>query len=170
MQTSGNEDEDECLGVGLFSTRAIQKGEKIYTSYSGDDKISKVWETAFDCQCYCCQCSATCCKQTSPEWVQGEDSTTPASLVKGHPMIETDQPPPDQMDTDTDSPGLGKTGEWQLLTFTDNILGVARSPSLTATEASGKAQQTTCKRQRGSPESGTSTLRKRRYANPTSAS
>ena len=71
-------------------------------------------------------------------------------------MIETDQPPPDQMDTETDSPGLGQTGEGHLLTFTDNILSVARYPSLTATATSDYAQQTTCRRQRVSPESGTS--------------
>ena len=156
MKASGNGDEDECLGVGLFSTRAIQKGEQIYASYSGDDKISKVWETAFGRRCYCVQCSGTCCKKTSPEWVQGGSSTTPASLVKGDPMIATDQPPPDKMDTETASLGLGQTGEGRLLTSTDNILSVARHPSLKATAISGNAQQTASKRQWGSPASETS--------------
>ena len=88
--------------------------------------------------------------------VQGGYSTTSASLVKGDPMIETDQPPPDQIDTETVSLGLAPTGEGRLLTSTDNILNVARDPSLKATTVSGNAQQTTCKRQWGSPELGTS--------------
>ena len=39
MRTSGNDDEDECLGSGLFATRTIRTGEQIYVSYSED--ISK---------------------------------------------------------------------------------------------------------------------------------
>ncbi len=36
MRTSGTDDEDECLGAGLFATRAIRTGEQIYASYSKD--------------------------------------------------------------------------------------------------------------------------------------
>jgi hypothetical protein len=32
MRTSGNDDEDECLGAGLFATRTIRTGEQIYVS------------------------------------------------------------------------------------------------------------------------------------------
>ena len=52
MEASGNDDEDECLGVGLFSTKAIQKGGHIYVFHSGDDKISQTLETSFGCKCY----------------------------------------------------------------------------------------------------------------------
>ena len=155
MQTSGNEDEDECLGVGLFSTRVIKKGEQIYTSYSGDDKISKVWETVFDCQCYCCQCSGTCCTQTSLEGVQEVDSTTPAVPTQRNSMMETDKPPPDQMDTETNISGPDQAEEGHLLTHTDDTVSVERYPMRTSA-SSTNAQQITCKRQRGLPDLGTS--------------
>jgi hypothetical protein len=57
MRTSGNDDEDGCLGVGAFATRTIRTGEQIYVSYSGN--IDKDWESTFDCRCYCCY-AGTC--------------------------------------------------------------------------------------------------------------
>ena len=71
-------------------------------------------------------------------------------------MIETDQPSSDQMDTETTSLDLGETGEGRVLTTMDNILSLARNPSSKVTVVSDDAQQITCKRQRGSSESGIS--------------
>jgi hypothetical protein len=68
MRTSGNDDEDECLGTGLFATRAIRTGEQIYVSYSED--TAKDWKSTFGCRCYCCRCTGTCSVQDTLDQAQ----------------------------------------------------------------------------------------------------
>ena len=89
MRTSGNDDEDECLGAGLFATRAIRTGEQIYVSYSKD--ITKEWESTFGCRCYCCRCARTCSvRNTSDRAQAGPTLATPISSV---PTPEHQRPP-----------------------------------------------------------------------------
>jgi hypothetical protein len=102
MRTSGTDDEDECLGAGLFATRAIRTGEQIYASYSKD--ITKDWESTFGCKCYCCWCAKTCNVQDSPDGAQTCPSlvATPVSI---YPIPEYQSSPVRQV-VGTRSSGL----------------------------------------------------------------
>ncbi len=83
MRTSGNDDEDECLGTGLFTTRAIRTGEQIYVSYSED--VAKDWESTFVCRCYCCRCARTCIVQDTSD--QAQACPTPMTIpISSDPM------------------------------------------------------------------------------------
>jgi hypothetical protein len=44
---TGNDEEDQCMGVGVVSTRPIGQGEQIFISYSGDEKIEDTWGDIF---------------------------------------------------------------------------------------------------------------------------
>jgi len=76
FQASGNDEEDQCMGVGIVATRPISQGEQIFISYSGDAKIKDTWGEIFPC--YCCQCRKSCVarsartqKRTEPVAYQG---------------------------------------------------------------------------------------------------
>jgi hypothetical protein len=43
FQSSGNEEETPCMGVGVVSIRPISHGEQIFLSYSGDETIEDTW-------------------------------------------------------------------------------------------------------------------------------
>jgi hypothetical protein len=58
FQASGNDEEDQCMGVGVVSTRTISQGEQIFISYSGDETIEDTWGEVF--RCYCCHCQKSC--------------------------------------------------------------------------------------------------------------
>ena len=90
MRTSGNDDDDECLGAGLFATRAIRTGEQIYVSYSED--IAKDWESTFGCRCYCCRCSGTCSEQKTTDRAQVYP-TLMTSPISSDSMPERQSPP-----------------------------------------------------------------------------
>jgi hypothetical protein len=105
MRTSGNDDEDECLGAGLFATRTIRTGEQIYVSYSED--IAKDWEPTFGCRCYCCRCTGTCSVQDTSD--QAQACPTPIVIpISSDPMpgyqnltsVETRGPGLDRMEVD----------------------------------------------------------------------
>ena len=57
-QASGNDEEDQCRGVGIVATRPINQGEQVFISYSGDEKIEDTCGGIFGC--YCCQCQKSC--------------------------------------------------------------------------------------------------------------
>ncbi len=84
FQTSGNDEEDKCLGVGIVSTRSIAQGEQIYISYSGDDDIKNSWGQIF--QCYCCYCRESC-------QAQGDE---PLGSKRKKPVIQQDTGVPGQ--------------------------------------------------------------------------
>ena len=54
FEASGNDEDDQCMGVGIVATRPISQGEQIFISYSGDTQIEDTWGEIF--RCYCCQC------------------------------------------------------------------------------------------------------------------
>jgi hypothetical protein len=58
FQASGNDEDDQCMGVGIVATRPISQGEQVFISYSGDTKIEDTWGKIF--RCYCCQCQRSC--------------------------------------------------------------------------------------------------------------
>jgi hypothetical protein len=58
FQSSGNDEEDQCMGVVVVSTRPISQGEQIFISYSGDETIEDTWGEVF--RCYCCHCQKSC--------------------------------------------------------------------------------------------------------------
>jgi hypothetical protein len=58
FQASGNDEEDQCMGVDIVATRPINQGEQIFISYSGDEKIKDTWGEIF--RCYYCQCQKSC--------------------------------------------------------------------------------------------------------------
>ena len=63
FQASGNDEEDQCRGVGIVATRPISQGEQIFISYSGDARIKDTWGEIF--RCYCCQCRKSCVAQSA---------------------------------------------------------------------------------------------------------
>ena len=101
MRTSGNDDEDECLGAGLFATRTIRTGEQIYVSYSED--IAKDWEPTFGCRCYCCRCTGTCSVQDTSD--QAQACSTPMVIP-----ISSDPTPGYQDLTTVEKRGTGLNG------------------------------------------------------------
>ena len=114
MRSSSNDDEDECLGAGLFATRAIRTGEQILVSYS--DNITRDWESTFGCRCYCCHCSGTC------------STTIPTGQAPGHHMphdslaVDMKAPDPEGMVVDGLPAGLTdptKSSEHSLASDTD---------------------------------------------------
>ena len=58
FQASGNDEDDQCMGVGIVATRPISQGEQVFISYSGDTKIEDTWGKIF--RSYCCQCQRSC--------------------------------------------------------------------------------------------------------------
>jgi hypothetical protein len=49
FQASGNDEDDQCMGVGIVATRPISQGEQIFISYAGDAKIEDTWGEIFRC-------------------------------------------------------------------------------------------------------------------------
>jgi len=58
FEASGNDEDDQCMVVGIVSTRPINQGEQIFISYSGDENIADTWGDIF--RCYCCSCQTSC--------------------------------------------------------------------------------------------------------------
>ena len=102
MRTSANDDEDECLGAGVFATRTIRAGEQIYVSYSED--IAKDWESTFGCRFYCCRCSRTCSVHNTSDRAQA-GPTLLATPIRSDPTPEY-QLPPDLKAVETRESGL----------------------------------------------------------------
>jgi hypothetical protein len=102
MRTSGDDDEDECLGAGLFATRAIRTGEQIYVSYS--ENIAKDWESTFGCRCYCCWCAGTCNIPDTSDRAQA-CPTLMATSISNDPRPEH-QLPPDRKAVEMKGSGL----------------------------------------------------------------
>ena len=149
MRSSGNDDEDECLGAGLFATRAIRTGGQIYVSYSDD--ISKEWESTFGCRCYCCRCSGTCSEQTMSD--QAQVHPTPlASSTSSDPMTEH-QSLPDLKAVETIWSGLDVMEVDGLSLAPKEITGYNSSGTLISNDAE---LQVSDKRARGIMESVTS--------------
>jgi hypothetical protein len=64
--------------------RAIQPGEQIFVSYTGDNNIADTWEEIFKCKCYCCVCLGTCVNsdhQSTSEKTQEEGRESQHGIV-----------------------------------------------------------------------------------------
>jgi hypothetical protein len=89
FQTSGNDEEDQHMGVVIVSTRPINQGEQIFIRYSGDDTIEDTWGEIF--RCYCCHCQKSCVarrggplgsKRKEPVGHQGAKTSNPGKPPK----------------------------------------------------------------------------------------
>ena len=84
FQASGNDEEDQCVGVGIVATRPIGQGEQIFISYSGDNTIKDTWGEIF--QWYCCQCQRACVARS------GVPMRSKRAESVGHQGVRTSEP------------------------------------------------------------------------------